>query len=267
MPEFIPLENVEWRDVKIIKLNTDGPADQHPYEYQFSLPMPLAEWDVFDYWEVERFNSMRDNLKKGMILFDIGSEQGWCNLIYAQFTGPENVILMEPTQEFWPNIKATFERNYPGVTPKGFYDGLLSDKTTDPRGTPVKGIKKFQQWPAASNGPLIDRNKYQYIDDNSEGVFELTIDDYVKTTGIVPDALTMDTEGAEIVILRGAEQTLLKHKPLVWASVHPDLAIEHGFGDTKNVYEFMEQCGYDHKYLATDHEVHELFYPKGTEVK
>lgn len=263
MPEFIPADKVEWKPVKIIKLNTDGPADQHPYEYCFELPVPLADWDVFDYWEKERFDSMRDNLKQGMVLFDIGTEQGWCNLIYAQFVGPENMVLIEPTQEFWPNIKQIWERNY-DKTPKAFYNGLISDKTTDDRKTNPHFAK---WWPKASDGDMIDRNKYQYIDANDENVPEMTIDDYVETTGVVPDALTMDTEGAEIVILRGAEKTLRKHKPLVWASVHPDLAIEHGFGDTKNVYEFMDKMGYDHKYLATDHEVHELFYPKGTEVR
>lgn len=263
MPEFIPADKVEWKPVKIIKLNTDGPADQHPYEYRFDLPVPLADWDVFDYWERERFDSMRDNLKKGMVLFDIGTEQGWCNLIYAQFVGPENMVLIEPTLEFWPNIKQIWERNYPGIDPKACAPVLLSDKNTEDYDfRNFKGV-----WPAEADGDMIDRNKYQYIDDNSENIPEMTIDAYVQRTGVVPDALTMDTEGAEIAILRGAEQTIKKHKPLVWASVHPDLAIEHGFGDTKNVYEFMEKCGYDHKYLATDHEVHELFYPKGTEVK
>ena len=265
MPEFIKPQDVVWKPTKIIKLNTDGPADQHPYEYCFELPVPLADWDVFDYWELERFNSMRDNLKPGMVLFDIGTEQGWCNLIYASFVGPENMVLIEPTQEFWPNIKQIWERNYPGVQPKGFYDGLIGEDYTDRRYL-AKTVKLFEQWPACADGDMIDRNKYQYIDDNSEDVPQITIDDYVRISGIVPDALTMDTEGAEIVILRGAEKTLREHKPLVWASVHPDLAIEHGFGDTKNVYEFMEKMGYDHKYLATDHEVHELFYPKGTEV-
>ena len=254
---FIPRELIEWKTVKYIKSSEAGPEEDHVWDYEMILPRPLADWDVFAVWEKERIWSMSDNLKKGDVLFDIGTEQGWCNLIYAQFVGPENMVLIEPTQEFWPNIQATWEKNYPGIEPKAFYDGLISDKTSDER------TKNFTAWPDASRGSLIDRNKYQYIDDNSENVPEITIDDYVKRTGVIPDALTMDTEGAEIAVLRGAEQTLREYKPLVWASVHPDLAIQHGFGDVQNVYDFMESLGYKHQYLATDHEVHEFFYPDG----
>lgn len=254
--KYIPRGEVEWIKTKIIKIHEDGPEEKHLWKYEFLLPRPLADWDVFAVWERERFQSMEDNLNQGDILFDIGTEQGWCNLIYAQFVGPENIVLIEPTQEFWPNIEATWEKNYPDLQPQGFYDGLLSDKTSDKR------KHGFTTWPDASGGPLIDRNKYQYIHDNDENVPELKLDDYVARTGIVPDALTMDTEGAEILILRGAEKTLREHKPLVWASLHPDLAVEYGYGDVQNIHDFMSSLGYKSRELAVDHEVHTIFWHK-----
>lgn len=257
--QFTPVDQVEWKAVKYLKTHSEGPEEAHPWEYELVLPRPLADWDVFSVWERERTHSMRDNLKRGDILFDIGTEQGWLNLVYAQFVGPENMVLIEPTQEFWPNIMHTWYKNF-RETPKAFYDGLLSDKTTDTRDT------NLHQWPAASEEDLIDRNKYEYIHANS-GVPEMTLDDFVKRSGIVPDALTMDTEGAEILILRGAEQTLRDHKPLVWASLHEDLALKDGYGDISNVYEFMRSLGYVDEHLATDHEIHTAFWhPEGRHI-
>lgn len=107
---FISDENIEWVLTPIIA--EDWRKHDTAYFYKFWLPRPLADWDVFDYWEKERFGSMKKHLKYGEILFDIGTEQGWCNLIYAEFVGAENMVLIEPTYEFWGNIRKTYGGRY-----------------------------------------------------------------------------------------------------------------------------------------------------------
>lgn len=242
---FIPRNEIEWKQVKYLRQ-----GETLNYDYKLWLNEPLASWDVFDYWERERIESMRTHLKKGDTLFDIGTEQGWCNLVYAQMVGPENMVLIEPTQEFWPNIQALWAKNYPGTKPKGFYDGLFSDKTTDTRSI------KLRTWPKACAGDLIDRNKYQYIHANTENVPEITLDDYVERTGIVPNALTMDTEGSEYLILKGAELTLEKYKPKLWISVHPDMALRDYRVKENELDDYLNELGYKGEYLASDHEEH-----------
>lgn len=223
------------------------------FEYQFHLPVPLADWDVFACWERERFHSMRDHLAQGDVLFDVGTEQGWTNLIYASFVGPENMVLIEPTQEFWPNIRHTWEHNYP-VLPKACYPGLLSDTTTDT-------ATEFAPWPAAADGPLIDRNKYQYIHANTDNIKQLTIDDLVQRSGIIPDAITIDVEGAELLVLHGATDTLVDHRPQIWVSVHPDLIARDYNATADHVHRFMESLGYTPTFLAEDHEQHWMYQP------
>jgi len=242
---FTPLDEVEWRPVDIL---SRGDAS---HEYRFELPVPLTDWDVWANWERERFHSMRDHLKPGMVLFDVGTEHGWCNLIYADFVGPQNMVLIEPTPYFWPNIKATWERNYPGVTPRACYHGLLGPRTTDTNSGP------FTPWPAVSDGPLIDRMSYTSLDDNLHDSPEMTVDDLAACTH-TPDALTIDVEGAELLVLQGARGVLSMLKPLVWVSVHPDL-MERYDTTPEQLCEFMAAFGYTGTHLATDHEQHWLF--------
>ena len=242
-----PLDAVTWKPVRFLE------RPDETFEYEFELPVPLSDWDVFACWERERFHSMRDNLTYGDILFDVGTEQGWCNLIYADMVGPTNMVLIEPTTEFWPNIKATWERNY-HYPPMACWDGLVSD-VTDTK------TRVFTPWPAAANGDLIDRNKYQYIHAHSQDIKQLTLDDLVTRSGIIPNAITIDVDGAELKVLHGATDTLIEHRPLVWASLHDDL-LERDYNATiEDVHTFMESLGYIPTYLGTDHEAHWLYQP------
>lgn len=245
--QFTPLDEVQWKTVGYLW------DEGQPPEYQLVLPEPLASWDVWEYWERPRVHSLCDHLEQGMVLFDIGTEQGWCNLVYAQFVGPENMVLIEPTQEFWPGIKATWQKNgYPD--PAACYDGLLSDKTTDSR-------TSFDPWPVACDGDLIDRNKYQYVHEHEAGILEMRLDDLVWFGNTVPDAITIDVEGAELLVLHGAENTLREWHPKVWVSVHPDLmARDYGTGPDE-LHAFMESLGYRGEHLATDHEQHWMYTP------
>jgi len=253
----IQAQDIKWKTVKYIKIpwqTTDENADWH---YEFELPEPLASWDVFAVWEVERILSMEKHLNKGDVLFDIGTEQGWCNLAYAQMVGPENIVLIEPTREFWGNIKYTWQKNI-DVEPKATLCALLSDKTT-------KGYKpqKSKVWCEESDVDwIIDRNKYQYIHANDEKIPEITIDDYVKHTGIIPSALTCDTEGSELLILKGAKNTLKKYKPKLFISIHPDMALRDYNIENNEIHDYLSSLGYIGEHLATDHEEHYFFEVK-----
>ena len=79
------------------KVNYLRKGESLDYEFSLMLPVPLADWDVFDYWERERVESMRDNLIEEDILFDVGAEHGWMSVVFAGFC---NIFLIEPTKEF-----------------------------------------------------------------------------------------------------------------------------------------------------------------------
>lgn len=249
---FIKCEDVEWKNTRYIKEPLEVTDEEASWKYNLLLPRPLADWDVFSYWEGPRLKSMEEHLHKDDILFDIGTEQGWLNIVYAQIVGPSNIVLIEPTSEFWPNIKETWYKNIsqdPLATSRVLF-GEKHDKDY---------TIEYNEWPECSNGHLIDRNKYQYIHENTENIPVTTIDEYVKQTTIIPNAITCDIEGAELLMLRGAQTTLKKYKPKLWISIHPDLGFRDYGVKKEDTINFLEDIGYMSEYISTDHEEHYYF--------
>lgn len=261
MSEFIQLDDVIWRDVKYLKTPLSASDEQATWSYTLKLPEPLASWDTFSYWERARVESMAKNLSPDMVLYDVGTEQGWCNIVYAHMVKPENMVLIEPTQEFWANIRRTWEQNFGEVKPLGCYSGLLGKEVS------IGKIGSYAfDFPSISEGALIDRNAYTYIHDNANEVAQSTLD----TTASIfrpPDAITIDVEGAEMNVLAGADEVLRKYQPLVWVSIHPDMMIRDYDYHPEDLRAYMRLHGYSEQHLSTDHEEHWFFYPTGREVK
>lgn len=71
----------------------------------------------------------------------------------------------------------------------------------------------------------------------------VTLDSFCSSRGISPDAIKIDVEGAEVMVLRGARGTLARHKPLVFCEVHPAQmeAIGHSLAEFQSL---VEELGY-----------------------
>ncbi len=49
----------------------------------------------------------------------------------------------------------------------------------------------------------------------------VTLDAFCAGRGVVPDVIKIDVEGAEVLVLRGARDTLARHRPVLFCEVHP----------------------------------------------
>lgn len=219
-----------------------------PYlgKYDVVLPEHLANWDVFDYWEKERTLHMASKLHQGDLLFDVGAEVGWLSAIYAKMVGPEAMVLVEPTKQFWPNIQQTWQKNFPHTSPHASFAGLLG----------AEGERDLKWgWPPAAKGEMVEKLAYQYLHEHDDDTPVIALDDLARYHGY-PKAITIDVEGAELEVLKGAEKTLRKFRPKVWVSVHPDLMEKNYKQRAQDLHDYMKSLGYNGKHLATDHEEH-----------
>ncbi len=197
-------------------------------------------------WEIERLTSMHDRLRAGDVIVDVGSECGDFPTLWS--TWGALVICVEPNPAYWPAIRAHFEAN--NAKPLRSWVGFASDSG---EGVP------YSEWPSCSVGEIRP----------DDGFRHLAIDDCPSITldtlcaGIHVDAITIDVEGSELRVLRGAERILTEDRPRsVWVSVHTDLEWMETYypGETFDAVDaLMQSYGYKSEILADDHELHVLW--------
>src|SRR3984893_16069278 len=188
-------------------------------KYPVKVPKFLDHHEWWGNWERERFNSMEELLKPGMVLYDCGAFDGWQDVILSRFVGGgQNMVLIEPVAENWANIRATWDAN--GViAPHATYMGLIGTKEV---GGPEVATLNFGDWPKGPKySKAISVTKFKHIAEHAGTTPCLRLDSIYDAPLCEPDAINIDVEGAESLVLQSAKRTLEQHSPLVWVSIHP----------------------------------------------
>lgn len=209
-------------------------------------------------WEPERLAAMCEVIKPGMVVFDVGAEEGDMPALWASW-GAE-VVLFEPNPRVIPNIRAIWEANELPA-PRGVFAGFAAKVTnlTPPQLESIFKESPRDGWPACAFGEVIGDHGFRNVCERFHDTPQITIDDYCASHSVYPDVLTMDVEGAELEVLKGAAGVLSDRHPLVFASLHPAF-IQDMYGQTvDDVHNFMDDLGYSGTFLAEDHEQHYLY--------
>lgn len=249
-------------------MNTDTPVDTCINgRWHLLLPAHRAlrpEWTSEAGWERQRLDAMHKVIANqgAPVVYDIGAEEGdlpalWC-LWGAQ------VVLVEPNPRVWPNIRFIFEANYFLPRVLAWHVGFAG---AEPDPVRPEWVARYvepvtQGWPSCAFGPVIGDHGFLVLPERPDCPVQ-TVDELARTTK-PPTVITIDVEGAELTVLRGAAMTIATHKPVVFVSIHIDMPwIDEKYpGDTGDqVIEFMFQLGYVGYHLATDHEEHWMFQP------
>lgn len=225
-----------------------------------------AEWSTA--WEKERLASMCVNVRCGDIVFDVGAEEGDISALLATWVGETGgVVLIEPNPLVWPNVRAIFESNAL-PPPLSWWVGFAAETTEDaPRlneeGQRLIGRRDGTAWPECAFGPVIGDHGFRHLAQEADVTPRVALDDLCSVRNVFPDVVTMDVEGSELRVLRGMSDLLAHHRPLVYASVHPEFMVDL-YGDrVSDLLSFVAGFSYDCVHLATDHEQHWAFVPPG----
>lgn len=235
-------------------------------KYDIILPEHRADRAEFHSekgWERARIDSMVSKLKPGDTCLYIGAELGDLPALCAQ-TGA-NMVLVEANPTAWPSIKLIWEaNNLP--TPLNFC-GFASDKTELTPPNPdqehygpdwwvMDGL-----WPKCAFNELVKEHGFSELATMADGTPQIKVDDMVEMYGLKIDLLTLDVEGSEGVVLRGAENTLKEQKPLIYLSGHPQFIKDHYKETLNQLRLWIKELGYSEELLASDHELHLLYKP------
>lgn len=227
------------------------------------LPSHRAARPEWPWWEATRLAHMHHRLSALVehrpVIFDIGAEEGDFPALWS--TWGCDVVAVEPNPKVWPNIRAVWDMN--DLRPMlGHYVGFCGPETDEcPPNLSVDATVR-DGWPECAYAPVIGDHGFRHLSQEADATPTVTLDDLVERLGIVPDAITMDVEGSELEVLRGARRTLTEHRPLVWVSVHPEFMAEMHGATPHELFDLMDGLDYQRLFLASDHEDHHHFFPR-----
>jgi FkbM family methyltransferase len=200
----------------------------------------------FKTWEECYIKVLVPHLRPGLVVFDVGAEEGEFTALAASIVGGPNVHIMEPAPWIWPNIKAVWDANLPDQPPGGCWAGFMADVSTV--------LPSAFGWPMQTQNPIRTESEFCHLGERPD-IPSLTIDDYARIRGIWPDVIMMDVEGAEPKVFRGAVAAIARGST-VFASIHEaDLLARHG-GSLEDIQALMGVHGYQGELLGIDHEQH-----------
>jgi FkbM family methyltransferase len=228
------------------------------------LPEHRAARPEWPWWEATRLAAMAHHIGPGDVVWDVGAEEGDFPALWSSWGA--QVVLAEPNPLVWANIRAIFEAN-DLPAPAACLVGFFSDRTDlleNPEGWLRIGGE--HPWPPCADGEVIGDHGFMQLGERPD-VIQLTIDDLAQIHADKippPTVITMDVEGSELQVLMGGAGTIVKHRPKVFVSIHPEF-MQHHYGIVDGVQAvrgWFAQARYDEQFLSIDHEHHWLFTPR-----
>jgi FkbM family methyltransferase len=158
---------------------------------------------------------IRASLSPGDTFFDVGAHQGWMALLAAKRVGQHGkVVAFEPSP---PLVEILQYHQRVNRSPQmEIVAKAVSDVSAT--GIPFRLIGDGNSYLNALAGTA------QSAWDTRTSTIEIetvTLDDFWRRTGWTPTVIKIDVEGAELLVLSGAEELLRAFHPILIVAVHP----------------------------------------------
>jgi FkbM family methyltransferase len=179
-----------------------------------------------------------ERLRPGMVFFDVGAQYGFHALVAAELVGPGGtVVAFEPSRASFrllsTNVAATN-----GV----IVENLAVGSTTGNVVFHDFGLRNsaLNTVHPTARVPLRERRRLRA---DAYSVASTTLDEYVERTGLVPDVVKIDVEGAELAVLKGMTEVLRRGAPLL--SIETGDYPEMDSPETAASIDYLERLGYE----------------------
>lgn len=172
-------------------------------------------------YEISFTEAIASRVKPGWVCYDVGAHVGYYSLMLAKLTGSGGQVhAFEPLAYNLEFIHRHVERNQQSdivrVHPLALFDdsgtaSLFASNTQDSSMAVLKDVRRL-------NLPFYQRVFERF----KEVTVEQQSIDCLVALGVIapPHLIKIDVEGAEVAVLRGAQETLRQTKPVVVAELH-----------------------------------------------
>jgi FkbM family methyltransferase len=214
--------------MKIFLVHRSSSLRAYQFKFDFYCRRPRLRWSASAFpdlltrhmlfegtYDDEVVTALKNLIRPGDTVYDIGGHHGLMTVIAARSTGPTGVVVtFEPN----PHARQQIRRH---TALNRVMNVILEDIALSDEG----GEASFfvQAGDVSWNSTLIDG----YVEDQDNRFVECitvktkTLDEYVAETHYAPRLIKIDTEGSEIRILKGAESTIANHRPIVIMEMNP----------------------------------------------
>jgi len=148
-------------------------------------------------------------LKPGQVVFDVGANIGYYTLLASRLTGQTGKVLaFEPSPRNVSYLYRHLALNR--IRNAAVLPAACSDHT---------GLSSFSEGADCATGRLWERDA-RSAESGLAVIATVSIDDVVRESGLVPDVIKIDVEGAEEHVLRGAYQSISRALPVLLVAMH-----------------------------------------------
>jgi len=196
-------------------LNRVPPSESQVYDCQGALAgyRMSIDWNrfrsfVYGTWEPEVMNVVAATVKPGMTVIDIGAHIGYYTLLFAKGVGPKGcVVAFEPLPVNFELLKRNIQLNE------------------------LHNVQTFSQAVFSRNEEIIltvpddlpysgDASVYHGRGTKQFRVPAIALDTFCDSSGLRPDIVKMDVEGAEYDVFMGAKKTIGRFRPKLLIELH-----------------------------------------------
>jgi FkbM family methyltransferase len=198
----------------------------------------LVSLNIFRYgfYEEGLTRMLLEHLKQNMTFFDIGAHFGYFSLLASYLVGDSGQVhVFEPTPSSFDILRINVLNKTNIFLNK---NAVFSQRQTVSLNDYGDRYSAFNSIYTGNLPPHIlarmHTKRYQ--------VTALSVDEYVRQRGVIPDFVKVDAENAEYDILKGMEMTIEEYHPMISIEVG-DINVKDG-ASSKKLINYLVERGY-----------------------
>lgn len=191
---------------------------------------------------------LRQQVQQHATVFDIGAHKGgYLYFLLEQLGETGRIFAFEPQTVLYRyllKLQQLFNWQQVSIEPYA---------VSDQPGAALLCIPDNHGRSSSPCATIID-SKMPFHFQDCENVPTISIDAYCREHGIAPDFMKVDVEGNELMVFKGARETLIKHHPKLLFECEARFVGEEQVWET---FQYLEQLGYT-GYFIEEQEMHPI---------
>jgi FkbM family methyltransferase len=214
-------------------------AEGFPGEYAMDIRSHILSRILLDkHYEPRVVSIVKRQLDPSQDALDVGANVGLFSILMASLLASGcRVLAIEPTSRALEFLRHNIQANGFGEVVSTFA-GVASDRNGEVTVESVPGKEEY-----SSIGSIVHQSVANESARVSNVVQSRTIDALTGEFNLRPGFMKVDTEGAELLVLSGAKDTLKEYRPIIVSELS-DMMLSARGHSAREVIAFLENVGY-----------------------